>query len=65
MLRCPTAGNWAVGRNGAYGYNHEYLGDAGRRELARKLQDVVTGSTGSLARIFEDTTVRSVLRLDG
>ena len=28
VLRCPTVGHWQVGRNGAYGYNHQYLGDA-------------------------------------
>ena len=27
VLRCPTVGHWAVGRNGAYGYKHQYLGD--------------------------------------
>ena len=40
VLRCPTAGHWAVGRNGAYGYNHQYLGDArsvGRDENGKPL----------------------------
>jgi len=28
VLRCPSVAHWQVGRNGAYGYNHQYLGDA-------------------------------------
>lgn len=28
VLRCPSVPHWEVGRNGAYGYNHQYLGDA-------------------------------------
>lgn len=28
VFRCPTVAHWLVGRNGAYGYNHQYLGDA-------------------------------------
>ncbi|MGE3164149.1 MAG: DUF1559 domain-containing protein [Planctomycetota bacterium] len=28
VFRCPTVAHWPVGRNGAYGYNHQYLGDA-------------------------------------
>ncbi len=30
VLRCPKVSHWEVGRNGAYGYNHQYLGDARR-----------------------------------
>ncbi len=28
VLRCPSVPDWEVGRNGAYGYNHQTLGDA-------------------------------------
>lgn len=28
VLRCPAVKHWEIGRNGAYGYNHQYLGDA-------------------------------------
>lgn len=28
VLRCPKVSHWEVGRNGAYGYNHQYFGDA-------------------------------------
>ncbi len=28
VLRCPRCKGWDVGRNGSYGYNHQYLGDA-------------------------------------
>ena len=28
VLACPKAAHRDVGRNGCYGYNHQYLGDA-------------------------------------
>ncbi len=39
VLRCPTVGHWQVGRNGAYGYNHQYLGDVERVVGTRGLPD--------------------------
>lgn len=38
VFRCPRCKGWEIGRNGSYGYNHQYLGDA--RE--------VVGSDGEL-----------------
>lgn len=28
VFRCPRCRQWEIGRNGSYGYNHQYLGDA-------------------------------------
>ena len=61
------AGHWVVGRNGAYGYNHPYLGDAesplypreetasigegSKKGLSRSLASLLHGSTLSPARV--------------
>lgn len=41
VLCCPTVAHWLPGRNGAYGYNHQFLGDArsgGHDEAGQRLR---------------------------
>lgn len=45
-LRCSTAGHWVVGRNGAYGYKHQYLGDAEKPALLAGLLLFVRAEEG-------------------
>ena len=50
VLRCPAVDHRAVGRNGAYGYNHQYLGDA--RVLARSETDRASDRSEAVYRNY-------------